>query len=111
MGNIISSIFNAQIGIIATILNIITSPFLNFIKDRIPSFDSYVVTVQSFINQYIFKGLQFSKMFFVNLTSINHGIFNIFIVSIGIFIAFTFLTYAIKLFYNIWLIVTGGKTN
>lgn len=111
MSNIVSSIFNFQIGVVSTVLNIITTPFLNFIKDKIPNFDSFINMVQSFINQYIFNSLQFCKMVFINLTSVNHNIFNIFIVSIGIFIAFTFLIYAIKLFYNIWLIFTGGNTN
>lgn len=91
------------------IINFVTSPLLNILKSQIPNFSSFFSSANNFIQNYLFAGFQFAKMSIINTLSIDHNVWNLLVVSMGIILSFYVVILAIKLIYNLWSIIHGSQ--
>lgn len=90
-------------------VNIITKPLLYAIRLFVPNVSYHLVYASSFINTYIFKGVKFFKMFFINICGVSHDVFNLYVFSFGLILFLTFSFLAVKLAYNVYRIIHGTQ--
>lgn len=107
---VINGILDFFTFLFSKIIDLITIPFTLAIRSFFPNINSFLGDVENFITNYIFKGVHFFKMVFVNALGINHLVFDI-VVTIFAFTVYVFIMSGfLKMVYNLWKIYKGGKT-
>lgn len=97
---------------ILTIISISIAPIDYFLQKTIPDFSTHLITVNTYLNNYLFRGLQWTKMVFFNLTNINPFVWYFFLTPllIMLFVGTNFVL--VKFGLNVWRLVhgqNGGK--
>lgn len=110
MGDILKNVLIPFIAdTLKNLINFFTAPIYMFLKTLIPEFSAYFGTATAFITNYIFKGFQWIKMSFLNLTGLNHNLWVVaswtLAIALYLFLVLTFL----RLAYNLWSTFHGTK--
>lgn len=90
-------------------INIVTLPILAILRRFIPNLTSYLWDAYNFITNYLLKGFQFVKMVILNLTGLDHNIWNLVVITFGILLSIYATLLGLKLAYNIWRTFQGSN--
>lgn len=90
-------------------INIVTLPILAILRRFIPNLTSYLWDAYNFITNYLLKGFQFVKMVVLNLTGLDHNIWNLVVITFGILLSIYATLLGLKLAYNIWRTFQGSN--
>lgn len=97
---------------ILTIISISIAPIDSLLQRTIPNLSEHLLTVNSYLNNYLFKGLQFVKMVFFNLTNINPYIWYFFLTPLIVMLFVGTNFFVVKFGLNVWRLIhghNGGK--
>lgn len=104
-------IFNwifVQIGvIIGRFVSMFLQPINDFLIDHIPNLSNFFLQATNFLNNYVFKGLQFVKMVVLNICNISQSVWFFFLSGLLLMIFISINGIAVKFAYNIWKLVQG----
>lgn len=110
VGNLLNGIIQFVIQLLGWIAGLIVKPVINIVMSVFPDLGDQVDTINTFLNDYMFKGMAFVREVFFNISGANRQIFYWFIT---LFFARIAIKYGLQAFYfirNMWRLFKTGET-
>lgn len=90
---LVNGIFEVVFSVTAWFINLITTPFFVVLNEVFPDLSEYNLQFNSFLSNYVFRGVAFARELFLNFTGMPRDLYYIWVTFMfGIFIFYLSLT-------------------
>lgn len=79
INSLIQGFLNALFNIMVWFVDLLTTPFIKVLTNLFPDVAIYLNDFNSFLNDYVFRGLAFSREIFLNMTGFPRPLFTLLI--------------------------------
>lgn len=107
INEIVRALFKVVIFVLKWFFNILLLP-LKPLLNLFPQFEEYLTIAMNFINDYLFRPLQFGREVFINLTGFPQELITISVTLAIALLGFITTLKAIAFFKNLWRTFKGG---
>lgn len=110
LNNILVFILNFVKDLFNLFASVIFAPIMNATTLIFPDFNDFFVTLNLWINEYMFKGLSFAREVFFNITGYPRSLFNLLLLLLTLRLTFMLSFFGVRFFFNMYRLIRSGTT-